>query len=268
MPPATVIGRGADRRVKLVLVGEQSVGKSSLAQRHIIGRAHHCDTALSSGRAAEDISPTVGVDFACKAMQIDKDPWPCRLHVWDTSGQQRFRQLVNSHLRDLDAGDAVVVVYDVTNARSFEAVDEWVSKARELAGGSPQIAILGTKLDKALEAGRQVSIVEGQRKADELGAVLFLETRGVVRDKADSDSECEQRVFQACIESLLRKCRAATPPEVSLGVSMPDAHGQGLAGVMPGKTNSRYQCFSPKKGIAYYFCKGPWRSAFQCFGFA
>merc|ERR1719321_245745 len=259
-PPANVIGRGTDRRVKLVLVGEHGVGKTSITQRHILGRAH---------RAAEDAPPTVGVDFACKAIQIDKDPWPCRVHVWDTSGQERFQHLVDSHLRDLEAGDAIAVVYNVTDAKSFQAVDYWVHKVRELARGSPQIAILGTKSDKAFENGRNVSTAEGQRKADELGAVLFLETCGVLTDEAGTEFEQDGRLFKVCFESLLRKCRAATPPEVSLGASIPRTlqDGQGLEGGMQVKANGRYQCLQ-KRGIAHCFCKCPWRTAFQCFGFA
>lgn len=257
--------------MKLVLVGEHGVGKTSITQRRILERAHRAADSSSSLSEQHHTPPTVGVDFACKAIEIDRDPWPCRVHVWDTSGQERFRPLVHSHLRDLDAGDAVVVVYNVTDAKSFEAVDHWVQKVQELARGSPQIAILGTnigKLDKGLEGGREVPTAEGQRKADEVGAVLFLETCAAT-DEVSSNSEQEQRLFKVCFESLLRKCRAATPPEVSLGASMPRTiqDGQGLEGGTRMKANDKYQ-YLHKRGIAHCFCKCPWRTAFQCFGFA
>lgn len=265
-PPATLIGRGADRRIKLVLVGEHGVGKTGVAQL-ILGQGHRGMNAPLP--KAEDIPPTVGVDFACKAVQIDdKDPWPCRVHLWDTSGQERFRRLVDSHLRDLESGDAIAVVYDINDETSFAAVDHWVSKARELARESPQIAIFGTKLDKALEEGRKISTLEGQRKADELGAVLFFETCSVVKTEASSRTESDQKVFQHCIASLLRKCRAATPPEVSLGASMPRPvqGGQGLEGGAPAKVSGKYR-FLSKMSIAYA-CKFPWRVGLKCFGFA
>lgn len=267
-PPATVIGdsngvtprmtppgqetpRGAPPgRTKVVLIGNHGVGKTAITQR-ILGGSHR-------GTLPDDISPTVGVDFAKKAIQIDKDPWPCRLHLWDTSGQERFRSLVDSHLQDLSASDAVVVVYDVSDEASFEAVDRWISEVRHLARGSPQIAILGNKSDKALAGARKVLTVDGQRKADELGAALFLETCGVVQDSENSDAE---RLHNFFIESLIRKCRAVAPPDTPFTPRAVQG-GQGLQGGPPSKVNQ-----SSKIGLAY-LCKCPWRAAFKCFAFA
>jgi small GTP-binding protein len=249
--------------VKLVLIGDHGVGKTGVAEL-ILGRVRDKASSLK----AQDTPPTVGVDFACKAMQIDdKDPWPCRLHLWDTSGQERFQPLVDSHLRDMTAGDAVVVVYDVSDESSFAAVDRWVLKARELARESPQIAIVATKLDKALDEGRKVSVAEGQRKADELGAAVFLET-SAVRAEGGAVNQSEEHAFQHYISSLLRKCRAATPPDVSLGASMPRPvqNGQGLEGGIAATSKGRCQFWS-KTPIAYV-CKFPWRVGLKCFGFA
>eukprot|EP00746_Dinoflagellata_sp_MGD_P166593 gnl/MRDRNA2_/MRDRNA2_96595_c0_seq1.p1 gnl/MRDRNA2_/MRDRNA2_96595_c0~~gnl/MRDRNA2_/MRDRNA2_96595_c0_seq1.p1 ORF type:complete len:268 (-),score=43.66 gnl/MRDRNA2_/MRDRNA2_96595_c0_seq1:165-968(-) len=265
-PPATLIGRGADRRVKLVLVGEHGVGKTGVAQL-ILGQG--CIRSAAQSLKAQDVPPTVGVDFACKAVQIDDtDPWPCRLHLWDTSGQERFQQLVESHLRDLTAGDAVVVVYDICDETSFAAVDSWISKARELAREPPQIALIGTKLDKALQGCRKISTEEGQCKSDELGAVAFLETCGVPGEQKSADHETVQRLFKRCIVSLLRKCRAATPADVSLGASMPRPvqNGEGLEGGIAATNKTRCHFWS-KSPIAYV-CRFPWRVGLKCFGFA
>jgi small GTP-binding protein len=234
----------------MVLVGNHGVGKTAISQL-ILGKGHR-------GTAPQEISPTVGVDFASKALQVEKDFWPCRLHLWDTSGQERFRPLVDSHLQDLDSGDAVVVVYDISDEASFAAVDNWVSEARHMSRGSPQLAILGNKSDKGLAGARKVSTADGQRKADELGAVIFLETCGAVNDSGNADAERLSRFF---IEGLIRKCRAAAPPETPRA-PRPVQNGQGFEGGAPPKVIR-----SSKVGMAY-LCKCPWRAAFKCFAFA
>lgn len=270
-PPATVIGesngvttrmtprgqttpRGAPGRVKIVLIGNHGVGKSSIAKL-VLGKGHR-------GTSVDETSPTVGVDFATKALQVDKDPVPCRLHLWDTSGQERFRPLVDSHLQDLAEGDAVVVVYDISDEASFEAVETWVKEARHVARGSPQIAILGNKSDRGSAGARKVPTVEGQRKADELGAVVFLETCAITADAESSDVERLPRFF---IESLIRKCRAAAPLETPRGGTTPRPSVQkskGLEGSAQAKVTQ-----NSKTGLAY-LCKCPWRAAIKCFAFA
>lgn len=237
-------------RVKMVLVGNHGVGKTAISQL-ILGKGHH-------GTAPQDIAPTVGVDFATKAVQVDKDFWPCRLHLWDTSGQERFRPLVNSHLADLDSGCAVVVVYDVSDEKSFAAIDGWVSEARHLARGSPQIALIGNKSDKGLAGARKVATVDGQRKADELGAVLFLETCGLINESGSPDVDRLSRFF---IETLIRKCRAEAPHELPRA-PRPVQNGQGLEG------GERPRTVQNSKIGMKYLCQCPWRAAFKCFAFA
>ena len=51
------------------------------------------------------------------------------LNLWDTAGQEKFKSLIPSYLKD---SSAIVVVYDITNQESFEAVDKWIEDARAL----------------------------------------------------------------------------------------------------------------------------------------
>eukprot|EP00746_Dinoflagellata_sp_MGD_P007412 gnl/MRDRNA2_/MRDRNA2_114651_c0_seq1.p1 gnl/MRDRNA2_/MRDRNA2_114651_c0~~gnl/MRDRNA2_/MRDRNA2_114651_c0_seq1.p1 ORF type:complete len:295 (-),score=67.92 gnl/MRDRNA2_/MRDRNA2_114651_c0_seq1:41-925(-) len=253
--PRGTTPRGAPPgRVKIVMVGNHGVGKTALTQL-LLGKGHH-------GTAPAELSATVGVDFAKRVLQMEKDSWPCRLHIWDTSGQERFRSLVDSHLQDLSAGDAVIIVYDVCDEASFAAVDQWASEVRHVSRGSPQIAILGNKSDKALAGSRKVLTADGQRKADELGAALFLETCGLVQDSESSDAD---RLFQMFLDSLVRKCRAAAPPETPRGTPTPRPVQNPQA--LEGGAAPKLKQSSSKMGIAY-LCKCPWRAAFKCFAFA
>lgn len=94
-----------------------------------------------------------------------------RLQLWDTAGQERFRTLIPSYIRDCDVA---VVVYDITNRRSFLNTHQWIQDVKEERGGSDVIiALVGNKID--LSVGRQVTKEEGQRTAVKED-VQFIET--------------------------------------------------------------------------------------------
>jgi len=93
-----------------------------------------------------------------------------RLQLWDTAGQERFRSLIPSYIRD---STVAVVVYDITNANSFQQVNKWIEDVRAERGNDVIIMLVGNKTD--LQDKRQVSMEEGERKAQELN-VMFIET--------------------------------------------------------------------------------------------
>jgi Ras-related protein Rab-6A len=93
-----------------------------------------------------------------------------RLQLWDTAGQERFRSLIPSYIRD---SSVAVVVYDITNRKSFEQTSKWIDDVRTERGSDVIIMLVGNKTDLADK--RQVSIDEGESKAKELN-VMFIET--------------------------------------------------------------------------------------------
>lgn len=141
---------------KIVFVGDQGVGKTSVITRFMY------DTFDNHYQA------TVGIDFLSKTLAIDDRT--VRLQLWDTAGQERFRSLIPSYIRD---SSGAVVVYDVTKRESFDNASKWIEQVREERGVDVVIALVGNKVD--LEDERQVSLEDGQAKADEAGA-LFSET--------------------------------------------------------------------------------------------
>ncbi|KAF4108362.1 hypothetical protein G5714_011121 [Onychostoma macrolepis] len=86
------------RKFKLVFLGEQSVGKTSLITRFMY------DSFDNTYQA------TIGIDFLSKTMYLEDRT--IRLQLWDTAGQERFRSLIPSYIRD---SAAAVVVYDITS---------------------------------------------------------------------------------------------------------------------------------------------------------
>jgi|ERR1711937_676198 len=144
------------RKFKLVFLGEQSVGKTSLITRFMY------DSFDNTYQA------TIGIDFLSKTMYLEDRT--VRLQLWDTAGQERFRSLIPSYIRD---STVAVVVYDVTNTNSFHQTSKWIDDVRTERGSDVIIVLVGNKTDLADK--RQVSIDEGERKAKDLN-VMFIET--------------------------------------------------------------------------------------------
>jgi Ras-related protein Rab-6A len=169
-------GAGAStHKYKLVFLGEQAVGKTSIITRFMY------DTFDNNYQA------TIGIDFLSKTMYLDDRT--VRLQLWDTAGQERFRSLIPSYIRD---SSVAVVVYDVTNKTSFANCDKWIEDVRAERGGDVIIMLVGNKTD--LSDKRQVSSEEGEAKAKKLN-VLFFET------SAKSNTNIKQ-MFRKLAEAL------------------------------------------------------------------
>lgn len=90
---------------KVVIVGNQGVGKSSLFIRF-------CDDDF-----IDNYLPTIGVDFRFKMLNIEGNT--CKLQIWDTAGQERFRTITSAYYRSIvwfyEGSQAVLIVYDLTD---------------------------------------------------------------------------------------------------------------------------------------------------------
>jgi Ras-related protein Rab-1A len=94
-----------------------------------------------------------------------------KLHVWDTAGQERFQALTANYYK---GAHAAVIVYDITNSRSFDRVTSWVESIDEANPEIPVAKLLvGNKSD--LESQRQVSVKSGAELAKKINAT-FVET--------------------------------------------------------------------------------------------
>ncbi|XP_056624990.1 ras-related protein Rab-41 isoform X3 [Triplophysa dalaica] len=144
------------RKFKLVFLGEQSVGKTSLITRFMY------DSFDNTYQA------TIGIDFLSKTMYLEDRT--VRLQLWDTAGQERFRSLIPSYIRD---STIAVVVYDITNLNSFQQTSKWIDDVRTERGSDVIIMLVGNKTDLADK--RQVSLEAAEKKARELG-VMYIET--------------------------------------------------------------------------------------------
>merc|ERR1719208_757505 len=143
-------------KYKLVFLGDESVGKTSIITRFMY---EHFD---------ESYQATIGIDFLSKTLYLEDRV--VRLQLWDTAGQERFRSLIPSYIRD---SSVAIVVYDTTNKTSFTNTEKWIQEVRQERGSDVVIMLVGNKTD--LESARQVATEEGAAKAQELG-IMFIET--------------------------------------------------------------------------------------------
>ncbi|XP_032234202.1 GTP-binding protein ryh1 [Nematostella vectensis] len=141
---------------KIVFLGDQGVGKSSLAGRFIYDIFE------------EKYQPTIGIDFMTKTVLLDD--FEVRLQIWDTAGQERFRCLIHSYIRD---SEAALIVFDITNYTSFESVGDWVKMVRDERGEKAVIIIVGNKMDESDR--RKVSYDVAEKSAERLG-LSYVET--------------------------------------------------------------------------------------------
>lgn len=149
------------KAIKLVLLGEAAVGKSSLVLRFV------------SNDFQENKEPTIGAAFLTQKCTIgDKT---IKYEIWDTAGQERFASLAPMYYRN---AQAALVVYDITKPASFLKARHWVKELHEQASKDIIIALVGNKYDLVEESNddlRKVSVEEGKKLAEEED-LLFFET--------------------------------------------------------------------------------------------
>ena len=155
---------GYDYLVKVVLIGDATVGKSCLLLRF-------CDR-----RFRADHSATIGVEFGCRV--LESQGFRFKMHGWDTAGQELYRSVARSYYR---FAAVVLLVFDLTNRQSFEHLYTWLEEARASASSTAVLVLVGNKLD--LRTKRCVSREEADAFARGIGALYFetsaLQDRGV-----------------------------------------------------------------------------------------
>jgi small GTP-binding protein len=133
------MSRAAGGSYKVVVVGDSSVGKSSIVQR------------LIQGTFTEDGTSTCGADFYTYCIPVNSEQ--VKLQIWDTAGQERFRSISKSYFRN---AVGAVLVYDITSMQSFDRVGTWLNDLQDLAAPNAYILLVGNKAD--LEKQREVGV--------------------------------------------------------------------------------------------------------------
>ena len=116
--------------------------------------------------------PQLGLLTVAQTMYLEDRT--VRLQLWDTAGQERFRSLIPSYIRD---SSVAVVVYDITNKKTFENTRKWVDDVRGERGNDVIIVLVGNKTD--LNDKREVTTAQGEEEAKK-NNLMFIETSAKV----------------------------------------------------------------------------------------
>uniref|UniRef100_A0A8C7TB45 Calcium release activated channel regulator 2Ab n=1 Tax=Oncorhynchus mykiss TaxID=8022 RepID=A0A8C7TB45_ONCMY len=143
-----------DRLFKVLLVGNSSVGKTSLLRTFCDGRFNPSSPA------------TVGIDYSVKTLMLDNTQ--VAMQLWDTAGQERYRSITKQFFRK---ADGVVVMYDITLLDSFKAVRPWLINVQEAAGVGIPILLLGNKMDATSE--REVPLKDAETLAHDTRVIFY-----------------------------------------------------------------------------------------------
>eukprot|EP00826_Nyctotherus_ovalis_P012583 TRINITY_DN13339_c0_g1_i1.p2 TRINITY_DN13339_c0_g1~~TRINITY_DN13339_c0_g1_i1.p2 ORF type:complete len:202 (-),score=67.16 TRINITY_DN13339_c0_g1_i1:34-639(-) len=119
--------------VKIVLLGEPSVGKTSLFERYISDTFTH--TSKSSKNALYDDKVIVSADKKIKM----------QLMIWDTAGQEIYRSLASTYYKD---ADIIFFIYDITSPKTFKELHYWLQQVKESGPETCVKSILGNKCDR------------------------------------------------------------------------------------------------------------------------
>ena len=145
-----------DYLFKLLLIGDSGVGKSCLLLR------------FADDTYTESYISTIGVDFKIRTIELDGKI--IKLQIWDTAGQERFRTITASYYR---GAYGIIVVYDVTDQKSFNNVKQWLQEIDKLACENVNQLLVGNKCD--LTNKKVVDYTSAKEYADQVG-IPFLET--------------------------------------------------------------------------------------------
>ena len=135
--------------LKIILVGDVSVGKTSIVARYI------------NNSFNDDYKCTISAEQNTKIIKED-DNNSIRLNIWDTAGQEKFRSLTRQYFLDCQGA---IIVFDITKRNSFKSIDEWIEDIKNYGNKDTEIIIIGNKSD--LSGEREITMNEIQNKLND-----------------------------------------------------------------------------------------------------
>jgi small GTP-binding protein len=143
-----------ENTIKIIILGSSGVGKTCILQR-----------AFDNEYNQNAVS-TIGIDFRTKFFKFDDTK--IKVNYIDTAGQEKFRAISVNYLKGTDGA---VLVYDVTQKKTFELIGTWLDDIRENNKMSIGKILIANKID--LELDREVTKEEGEQLAELLECKYF-----------------------------------------------------------------------------------------------
>jgi Ras-related protein Rab-8A len=176
----------------LLLIGDSGVGKTCVLFR------------FSEDAFNSTFISTIGIDFKIRTIELDGKK--IKLQIWDTAGQERFRTITTAYYR---GAMGIMLVYDITNEKSFENIKNWIRNIEEHAAPDVQKMILGNKCD--MNDKRCVSKERGEQLALEYG-IRFMETSAKASQNVEESFFILSRDIKSHIDKKMEGKDGQRPP--------------------------------------------------------
>ena len=138
-------------RHKIIFVGDAGVGKTTIISR------------IMDNPFSESYEPSIGVDFMSKNIKFHGQN--IKLQMWDTAGQEKYKGLIPSYVRN---SSVVFLVYDISSKLSFDNIPKWINFIKTIENTT--LVLCGNKIDLS---NREVTKEEGTNLAQKEGITFF-----------------------------------------------------------------------------------------------
>ena len=143
--------------IKICLLGDVSVGKTSIASRF-------CKNSFN-----ENYINTIGGAYQQQNIVLNNGA-KIKLHIWDTSGQDRFRSMTNLYYRD---AQVAILTYDVTNESSLESLNYWLNELNDKVEVDNMLLCLAGNKTDVDQSEKRIPTSKGKAFAEEHNMIFF-----------------------------------------------------------------------------------------------
>ncbi|CAF2128690.1 unnamed protein product [Rotaria magnacalcarata] len=206
----TTIDSNYDVLLKLLLIGDSGVGKSSLLTRFSVNIFQFIIFkfitlhSFQDNTFTESFLPTIGVDF--KVCRLKHNGKNIKLQIWDTAGQERFRTITATYYR---GAHGFIIVFDLTDLESFDNIKKWLTEIERNGNEDAKKLLVGNKCD--LTAKRVVDYAKAKEFADSLH-IPYIETSA-------KDSNNVEQTFKHMIDPIMASMLSSKSENATINVS-------------------------------------------------
>ena len=119
-------------KISIIVIGDAAIGKTSLLRN--LDKREFVDNHLK----------TIAVDYIMTEYHNEEDDRTVPVKIWDTAGQEKFRNITYQFFRQ---ADGIILGFDITNEKSFKAVNTWVQSIYKVKDQSTPVVIFANKID-------------------------------------------------------------------------------------------------------------------------
>jgi Ras-related protein Rab-6A len=204
-------------RHKIIFVGDAGVGKTTIISR------------IMDSPFSDAYEPSIGIDFMSKNIKYHGQN--IKLQIWDTAGQEKYKGLIPSYVRN---SSVVFVVYDVSSKTSFDNIPKWINFIKSIENTT--LILCGNKIDLQ---NREVQKETGEEFAKKEGIFFFevsaktnenvknmfynvvVELPSFAQDNTNKDNLIKELMQENGVENVsegIKPQQGPTPPDTVINV--------------------------------------------------